>query len=136
MPNVVDTKYEKTFNSQVSLNFDKATRTFSLVRDENGKFGSDDAEGILATCLKYEASLIESGDDKPVFYDKWSFYIKGINQKLLKGTNLSSEAITLAMSETAEFELNVARFGKPRLDFKFSKVKLDKVKKESTIITL
>lgn len=134
--------YDPTFSGQVALSYNKDTRVFKLTRNAAGKYDSSPA-GIVAllVAIDLKEKAVMEKFKLPCTFDKWSFYIKGLNQKLEKNEGLSSlqfsEAVIAGAGMKTEdaYQIVVSgKWGQPKLIMRSQNLPAgEKVKKESNI---
>ena len=87
----------RIFEGRFNVKFDKGTKVISLAKAVDGKYSAQDADAVAKL-------VVDAGKANKGSVDRWSFYIKDVNQKLKDGENLKPA------------ELEKALWGKPRLD--------------------
>ena len=98
--------YEGRFN----IHMDMGTKMISLVKAADGKYSATDAETVATT-------VAEAAKKHKVDFNRWSFYIKGVNQEIPQEVKiLKATEVHKAMKAGYKPVITAAKWGKPRLD--------------------
>lgn len=99
----------RIFEGRFNVRLNKETGVISLAKATDGKYAAGDAEAV--------ASLVaEAAKKHKATVDRWSFYIKGVNQELAEGENLSGKQVAEALKAGHKPVIKAGKWGKPRLD--------------------
>lgn len=99
----------RIFEGRFNIHMDKGTKVISLVKAAEGKYSATDAELVATT-------VAEASKKNKVDFNRWSFYIKDVNQKLKDGENLKSAELEKALKAGFQPVIKAGKWGKPRLD--------------------
>ena len=99
----------RIFEGRFDVRLNKETGVINLAKAVAGKYSAEDAETVIAT-------VIEGAKKHKVTVDRWSFYIKDVNQTLKDGENLKPAQLEKAMKAGFKPVIKAGKWGKPRLD--------------------
>ena len=100
----------RIFEGRFNIHMDKGTKMISLVKAAEGKYSATDAELVATT-------VAEASKKHKVDFDRWSFYIKGVNQEIpQEEKRLKAAEVHKAMKAGYKPVITAAKWGKPRLD--------------------
>ena len=99
----------RNFEGTVRVRKHDGQKTIFLDKGVSGStLTAADAEKILALSL-------EAATKHKVSFDRWSFYIPGVNEKLAKNEHLKLPEVQKAVKEGKTPRLRLGRFSKPVL---------------------
>jgi hypothetical protein len=99
----------RIFEGRFNIRLNTETGVISLAKATDGNYTAEAADWLVETILtgakKHKADL-----------DRWSFYIKDVNQKLAEGENLKASELQKAVKAGFKPVIKAGKWGKPRLD--------------------
>jgi topoisomerase IA-like protein len=99
----------RIFEGRFNVRLNNETKVISLAKATDGKYSAQDAETVIAT-------IIEGAKKHKATADRWSFYIKDVNQTLKDGENLKPAQLEKAVKAGFKPVIKAGKWGKPRLD--------------------
>jgi hypothetical protein len=99
----------RIFEGRFNVKFDKGTKVISLAKAVDGKYSAQDADAVAKL-------VVDAGKANKGLVDRWSFYIKDVNQKLKDGENLKPAELEKALKAGFQPVVKAGKWGKPRLD--------------------
>jgi len=100
----------RIFEGRFNIHMDKGTKMISLKDTPEGQYSATDAE-LVAN------KVAEASKKHKVDFNRWSFYIKGVNQEIPKEEKrLKAAEVHKAMKAGYKPVITAAKWGKPRLD--------------------
>jgi len=99
----------RIFEGRFDVRLNKETGVISLAKATDGKYAAGDAEAVASL-------VVEAAKKHKATVDRWSFYIKGVNQELAEGQNLSGKQVAEALKAGHKPVIKAGKWGKPRLD--------------------
>ena len=99
----------RIFEGRFNVRLNKETGVISLAKATDGKYGAEHAEDVAKL-------VVEAAKKHKATIDRWSFYIKGVNQELADGKNLTGKQVADALKAGHKPVIKAGKWGKPRLD--------------------
>ena len=99
----------RIFEGRFNVRLDKEAGAISLAKATDGKFTAGDAEAVAKLA-------VEAAKKHKAGLDRWSFYIKGVNQELGEAKTLKATELEKALKAGHQPIVKAGKWGKPRLD--------------------
>ena len=99
----------RIFEGRFDVRLNKETGVISLAKASGGKYSAGEAAQVAQL-------VVEAAKKHKASIDRWSFYIKGVNQELAEGENLNAKQMEQALKAGHLPVLKAGKWGKPRLD--------------------